>query len=82
LFDEFRKINPKEASKVLSDKERKTVVALHNGWPGFLYPVVMTDNQKDRVHGIERFLSSGRPDEIYLQAGFDPEGIAKTILEQ
>jgi transketolase len=81
-FDEFRKINPKEASKVLSDKERKTVVALHNGWPGFLYPVIMTDDQKDRVHGIERFLASGRPEEIYLQAGFDPAGIAKIILEQ
>ena len=81
LFDEFRERNPKDANKVLSDKERKTVIALHNGWPGFMYPVIMSDKQKDRVHGIERFLSSGRPEEIYLQAGFDPEGIAKTILE-
>jgi transketolase len=80
LFDEFRKINPREASKVLSDKERKIVQAFHNGWPGFLYPVVMTDDQKDRVHGITRFLASGRPEEIYLQAGFDPDGIAKLIL--
>jgi len=81
LFDELRKRDWKSAEAVLSDNERKIIVALHNGWPGFMYPVILTDEQKKRVHGIDRFLASGRPDEIYLQAGFDPDGIADKILK-
>ncbi len=81
LFDELRKKNRKAAEAILSDREREWVIALHNGWPGFLYPVVMKDEEKERVHGIEKFLQSGRPEEIYLQAGFNPKTIAETVLK-
>ncbi|MCX6736190.1 MAG: thiamine pyrophosphate-dependent enzyme [Candidatus Parcubacteria bacterium] len=82
LFEEYRKHDFLSAQRVLSDQERKTVVALHNGWSGFLYPVIMTTEQKNRVNGIDRFLASGRPDEIYLQAGFDPDGLAEILLKR
>jgi transketolase len=79
LFEELRQRDPAQAEAVLSDAERETVVAFHNGWEGFLYPFLMPADYKRRVHGIDRFLRSGRPPEIYAAAGFDAAGIAARI---
>jgi transketolase len=80
LYEELRRTDPARAAAILSDEERQYVVALHNGWPGFLYPFVMPGDYRSRVFGMDRFSRSGKPDEIYRNAGFDCEGLRKKIL--
>ena len=80
LYEELRRTDPAKAAAILSDEERQYVVALHNGWPGFLYPFVMLGDYRSRVFGMDRFSRSGKPDEIYRNAGFDCEGLRKKIL--
>jgi len=80
LYEELRRSAPAKAAAILSDEERQYVVALHNGWPGFLYPFVMPGDYQSRVFGMDRFSRSGKPDEIYRNAGFDCEGLRKKIL--
>ena len=62
-----------------SDDERQYAVALHNGWRGFLYPFLLPGDYEDRVFGMDRFSRSGKPDEIYKDAGFDPAGLYHRI---
>jgi transketolase len=81
LYEELRRSAPAKAAAILSDEERQFVVALHNGWPGFLYPFVMPGDYQSRVFGMDRFSRSGKPDEIYRNAGFDCEGLRKKILD-
>lgn len=81
-FEELRETEPKAAQKILSASERKKVITLHNGEPRFLYPFVLPADYKDRVLGIEKFLKSAKESEMYKQAGFDPDGIAKMILKR
>lgn len=79
LFEELRRTDPDKAARVLSDDERRDVLAFHNGWKGFLYPFLMPSDYDRRCFGIDRFMRSGRPDEIYRAAGFDPVGIREKI---
>jgi transketolase len=79
-FEELRETEPKTAQKILSDSERKKVITLHNGEPRFLYPFLLPADYKARAFGIEKFLKSAKESEMYEQAGFDPDGIAKMIL--
>jgi transketolase len=80
LFEELRRDNPRKANAILSDGERQYVVALHNGWSGFLYPFLLPSSYEKRVVGMDRFSRSGKPDEIYRDAGFDPEGLRSRVL--
>jgi transketolase len=80
LFEELRQRDPAQAEQVLSDEDRRWVVTLHNGWPGFLYPFLLPADHPRRVFGMDQFLRSGKPGEIYQHAGFDPEGIRQKIL--
>jgi transketolase len=80
LFEEVRRNDPKRAQEVLSDEERQSVIALHNGWPGFLYPFALPADYTERVFGMDRFSRSGRPAEIYRHAGFDAQGLREKIL--
>jgi transketolase len=80
LYEELRQRDPEKAAAVLSDEERQYVVALHNGWRGFLYPFLLPGDYAGRVHGMDDFSRSGKPDEIYRAAGFDAEGLRKRIL--
>lgn len=80
LFEELRRSDPEKARQVLSDEERQWVVTLHNGWPGFLYPFLLPADHSRRIFGMDRFLRSGKPGEIYQEAGFDPAGIREKIL--
>ena len=80
LYEELRRTDPAKAESILSAEDRQYVVALHNGWPGFLYPFIMPADYPSRVFGMERFSRSGKPDEIYRNAGFDAGGLRTKIL--
>ncbi len=79
LYEELRQNNPEKAQTILSDQERATVITLHNGWPGFLYPFILPQDYDQRVIGIDRFLRSGPPEEVYKIAGFDPQSLKNKI---
>lgn len=81
LFEELRIRDPRRASEVLAESERRTLIAFHNGWAGFLYPFLLPADAVGRCYGIDRFQRSGRPGEIYAAAGFDPKGIEEKIAE-
>jgi len=80
LYEELRRDDPDKAREILADDERQCVVTLHNGWPGFLYPFLLPADFESRAFGMDRFSRSGKPGEIYLEAGFDPAGLKKKIL--
>ncbi|HEY2013778.1 MAG TPA: 1-deoxy-D-xylulose-5-phosphate synthase N-terminal domain-containing protein [Bryobacteraceae bacterium] len=80
LYEELKRTDPAKAEAILSDEERQYVVALHNGWPGFLYPFIVPGDYQSRIFGVDRFSRSGKPDEIYQNAGFDGEGLRRKIL--
>jgi transketolase len=82
LFEELRATDPSKADAILSDEERATLLAFHNGWRGFLYPFLMSGDYDRRSFGIDRFLRSGRPDELYAAAGFDVAGIRDKIASR
>jgi transketolase len=81
LYEEMRRANPKKAEEVLSEGERRYVMTLHNGWRGFLYPFLLPADHFDRTFGMDDFSRSGKPGEIYRDAGFDPASLKETILE-
>jgi transketolase len=80
LYEELREADPQKAASILSDEERKYVITLHNGWPGFLYPFILPPDYPKRAIGITKFLKSGPPAEVYQFAGFDPQGLKDKIL--
>ena len=80
LYEELRERDPQKANEILSDEERKYVVTLHNGWPGFLYPFILPSDYPKRVLGISKFLKSGPPAEVYEFAGFDPKSLKEKIM--
>jgi transketolase len=81
LFEDLRKNNPEKAGSILSDEERKLVVTLHNGWPGFLYPFMLPENYNQKALGINHYLKSGNVKEVYDLAGMSPEGVKEKILK-
>jgi transketolase len=80
LYEDLARTDPAKAQAILADEERQYVVTLHNGWPGFLYPFLLPGGYQARVHGTDRFSRSGKPEEIYANAGFDEEGLRRRIL--
>jgi transketolase len=80
LFVEHRKHDPESARAILSDEERKKLIVLHNGWKGFLYPFILPADYENRVLGMDGYYKSGRPDEIYEQAGFSPPQLLEKIM--
>jgi transketolase len=82
LFEELRRRDPQKAGAIFSDDERSRVLAFHNGWKGFLYPFLLPPDYERRGFGIEHFMRSGRPNEIYAAAGFDPAGIREKIASR
>ncbi|MBI3665844.1 MAG: hypothetical protein HY236_06400 [Acidobacteria bacterium] len=82
LFEELRRRDPQKAEAILSDDERREALAFHNGWKGFLYPLMMPADHEKRGFGIDHFTRSGRSDEIYAAAGFDPIGIREKIASR
>ncbi len=79
LFEELRERDPQKANSIFSDEDRERVVTLHNGWPGFLNPFILPKDYPKRVIGINKFLKSGPPPEVYKYAEFDPDGLKKKI---
>src|SRR5581483_6900072 len=80
LYEELRHHNPKQAQEILADEERPRVIALHNGWSGFMFPFLLPGDWKQRTFGMDQFSRSGRPDEIYRRAGFDPGALRDKLL--
>ena len=80
LFEDLRSENPAKAAAIFPDEERQYVVALHNGWRGFLYPFLLPGDYSERTFGMDDFSRSGSPKEIYHHEGFDPAGIRAKIL--
>ena len=80
LYEELRQKDPRKAQEILADDERQYVVALHNGWKGFLYPFLMPADAVGRAFGMDEFSRSGKPPEIYHHAGFDAAGLREKIL--
>lgn len=75
----FAELPQEKREAVLSADERPHVVALHNGWRGFLYPFLLPAGAQDRLFGMDAFSRSGKPPEIYADAGFDPAGILAKV---
>ncbi len=80
LFEELRQKDPAKADAIFSEQDRQIAVTLHNGWRGFLYPFLLPADYTERVHGMDDFSRSGKPDEIYRAAGFDTAGVRKRLL--
>lgn len=80
LFEELRIANPEKAKKILSDEERKITTVLHNGWKGFMYPLILPDGYRERSVGIETYLKSGKADELYELAGLDASSLKEKLL--
>ena len=59
LFEELRRDNPAKAAAIFPDEERQYVVALHNGWRGFLYPFLLPGDHGERDVRDGRFLALG-----------------------
>jgi transketolase len=79
LYEELRERDPQKAAAILSDLERASLLAFHNGWKGFLYPFLLPADHRSRAYGFDHFMRSGRPGELYASAGFDPAGIGDKI---
>lgn len=80
LYEELRERDSKKANEIISDEERELVITLHNGWPGFLYPFILPKDYNKRAIGINKFLKSGPPNEVYEVAGFDPQALKDKII--
>ena len=81
LFEELKQAEPQKADAILSDEDRERVITLHNGWPGFLNPFILPPDYQKRVIGIDKFLKSGPPAEVYKVAEFDSGGLKNKILK-
>ncbi|MDP2648115.1 MAG: 1-deoxy-D-xylulose-5-phosphate synthase N-terminal domain-containing protein, partial [Candidatus Yanofskybacteria bacterium] len=79
LFEELRVCDPAKAESIFSYEELDHTLALHNGWPGFLYPFMLPKDHAERVVGISNFLKSGTLEEVYAYAGFDTKGLRDKI---
>ncbi|OGY88301.1 MAG: hypothetical protein A2319_03895 [Candidatus Kerfeldbacteria bacterium RIFOXYB2_FULL_38_14] len=79
LFEDLRKNNPEKAQAIFADEERGRVVALHNGWKGFLYPFLLPKDYIDRSIATESYYKSGPPQEVYEVAKLTPQDIKQKI---
>ena len=79
LFEELRKSDPKKAQEIFSDEDRGHVIAIHNGWKGFLYPFLLPKDYTDRTIAIDHFLKSGSPKEVYALAELTAKDIKEKI---
>ena len=80
LYEDLRKTNPTKANEICSDEDRSRVVAMHNGWKGFLYPFLLPSDYDKRTIAIDTYLTSGNPKEVYEVAGFTAQDLKKKIL--
>lgn len=80
LFEELRETNPEKAQSILADDEREKVIAIHNGWKGFLYPFILGKDYAKKSLGVATYLKSGPPKEVYDMAELSPKDIKEKIL--
>lgn len=82
LFEDLRRTDPARAERIFSSEDRAQALAFHSGWKGFLYPFLLPPDYEGRAFGMDRFLRSGRPGELYAWAGFHPAGIREKIARR
>lgn len=80
LYAELCQKNPQKAQSILAPEERQRAITLHNGWPGFLYPFLLPEDYPKKSLGINHFLKSGPPAEMYQLAKLTPADIKEKIL--
>lgn len=80
LYEDLRKTDLAKAQSILSDEERPKVVAIHNGWKGFLYPFILGADYEKRGLGVDNYCKSGPPAEVYQVAKLTPQDIKEKIL--
>ncbi|MFA6027553.1 MAG: thiamine pyrophosphate-dependent enzyme [Patescibacteria group bacterium] len=80
LFEELREKDPQKAQSILADDEREKVIAIHNGWKGFLYPFILGKDYTKKSLGVSTYLKSGPPKEVYDMAKLSPKDIKEKIL--
>jgi transketolase len=80
LYEDLRKTDPAKAQSILSDEERSKVVAIHNGWRGFLYPFILGADYEKRGLGVDNYCKSGPPKEVYQIAKLTPQDIKEKVL--
>jgi transketolase len=81
LFEELRHRDPEKARAIFSDADRALAITLHNGWGGFLYPFLLPADHTERTFAMDAFSRSGKPNEIYKDAAFDPDSLKRRILD-
>ncbi|PIT88117.1 MAG: hypothetical protein COU29_03845 [Candidatus Magasanikbacteria bacterium CG10_big_fil_rev_8_21_14_0_10_36_32] len=79
LFEDLCRRDPKKALEILPDEERALVVALHNGWQGFLYPFLLPPDYAGKNISINQFLRSGSIKEVYEYAQMTPQDLLRKI---
>jgi transketolase len=80
LFEELRKENPNDAEEIFSYDEIKITRTIHNGWKGFLNNFLLPENYEQKSVGVECYLKSGTPKDLYELAGLDSKSIIQKIL--
>lgn len=80
LYEELRKTDPTKAKSILSDDERSKVIAIHNGWKGFLYPFILGADYEKRGLGVDEYCKSGPPKEVYQVAKLTAQDIKDKII--
>ncbi|MFH0818820.1 MAG: 1-deoxy-D-xylulose-5-phosphate synthase N-terminal domain-containing protein [Patescibacteria group bacterium] len=81
LYEELKKNDPAKAEAILSDEERLKVIAIHNGWKGFLYPFILSGDYASRSLGTDDYYRSGPPAEVYAVAKLTAQDIKEKILK-
>lgn len=81
LFQELEQNDPQKAEAIISDEERRSVIAIHNGWKGFLYPFLLPADHQARSLGVSGYLKSGPPTEVYELAKLTPQDIRQKIIK-
>lgn len=81
LYEDLCKTNQTKANKICSDEDRTRLIAMHNGWKGFLYPFLLPSDYPKRTIAIDTYLTSGNPKEVYEVAGFTAKDLKNKILK-
>ncbi|MDO9509909.1 MAG: 1-deoxy-D-xylulose-5-phosphate synthase N-terminal domain-containing protein [Candidatus Magasanikbacteria bacterium] len=79
LFIETEQKNPEIAEKIISSEEKDLVITINNGYSEFLSDFAAGENLHERMIGIDNYLKSGTPEEVYDYAELSPNKLYKRI---
>ena len=79
LFVELEKNYPETAEKIISSEEKDIAITINNGYSEFLADFISGQDLHGRMIGVNEYLKSGTPEEIYDYAGLSSEKLYKKI---